>query len=1408
MKFAVLVTAFTVAAAIRVPASWDDAKTKEVSKFSHRNKGIHRGHDNYHYKIPHQHLPPKRFYGKPPRFVNNRKPVQKPFKSNIHNFKSNGWTPIVPPPHYYNGDTKGYKKKPYIYEKPHKKKNYDDNSESMFQKNNYKEEEEPFQKVADFEDGDYLENAKLRQSTKENFIKHELNKKSQPELEYSNDEDDESDEDVEETSESFVPTKFYAKVRRNDNYEHLPYDENDRLKKVVKESKIHTIYTEKGFEDEAYDHGDEEKNGENGQSSSEHLVEREPKPNNTLQIIKIDNLKDAIKEPHIIEIEKLKTSNSTKRRKRYVDDEVTEKYPYYNDKNVNKDSPLRYAENLENIPLKSQDDMAFYNQATKRIKCQENLPIEDVKDQNKTVGNYTVEIPNEVAKNGSDLGNQIDCFKNKYFGDNPLDSPFFNEPTVEPISEDFFKELRFEQISITTEESVHQDDRLDESSIVHKNSTEASINNLNFNILTDIIGQIKDKTQNETQLETIDAAESTIETEAVDYSHREAKSLTDDRNNSTEIDLPESQALILRRRKYRPVRPYLNKFVDYGKMYPRKTTSSYHPYFEEYVPTSTVLPKYKVVSEVFYKDEIKPNEQLNVFADVINNIQNLSRTDAYSDNAEPIAVKLNVNRYSKVNNKKIKIPSKKIHIKNVLDDSYLDTYDELQSTKYTTTSTTTMKPMVAYKSRPKFKTHRNNEQVYEELLQSLKNKDQYTEESQNQEQFANNAVIHKVKVRRRNRPSTTTTTTTSPTTEVEEEYEDSTKPVLGLNPPGHFNYKTIIANQQTEDKVLNLYIVPGMKPPPKQKVYLYSDYRQLPKNNIRRRYDYSLRRSKREANKPAYNDYSRNRGRQNENIEKTSIDEDDDDDYVPHRPKNYHYDEKLGKIVYHNTKPLDEDEEEEVYEEVVETTRAPKHRTTTKKPLVITSPKPGEGFMDYIKLLQSNPNYKNIMETTTTEKPTTTLKPIKVASSKDAPEFLNLLSKLHSNSGYKKIENEDEAPKKSKISHKKEEEKVEEVEEEEEEDDEEAPAIVQNSPGGQNVQFDSNYQIFDIGDFIPKVKNYMPRTSIDYSKYKTIERPNMRHNLSARYNSEENLEEINTSRLPILAEKSMTVADSSEESTDEVERPSTSTTTTTTTEKSVLKLRMRGRKRPGSRITTKAPSRTSTTRTTTTTTERIQHEKPKRNYLRRRPTRIKLRTTTANILEEDADDTTKILRRRSEQSTVTELTNFQPIYVPDDSREVTDEPEKVAKKEKETANKVPSNVEVFKKYDQTKRHGGNYRRLFDTKNIINQNKLRQGKILHLSKNVSTTTEKPSTRLADIVLKPVAYYTDAKLPKSINQLKAVDVDDVEVDESSTENIDDYYDDEVQIHFDKNEDGTKGDKPNIIKDPSKRLYYYLE
>lgn len=49
------------------------------------------------------------------------------------------------------------------------------------------------------------------------------------------------------------------------------------------------------------------------------------------------------------------------------------------------------------------------------------------------------------------------------------------------------------------------------------------------------------------------------------------------------------------------------------------------------------------MSEVFYKEQIKPNEQLNVFADIINNIKNASQAastpeQSHSDSVEQSSV--------------------------------------------------------------------------------------------------------------------------------------------------------------------------------------------------------------------------------------------------------------------------------------------------------------------------------------------------------------------------------------------------------------------------------------------------------------------------------------------------------------------------------------------------------------------------------------------------------------------------------------------------------------------------------------------------------------------------------------------------------------------------------------------------
>ncbi|KAM3961942.1 LOW QUALITY PROTEIN: uncharacterized protein ACR2FA_004030 [Aphomia sociella] len=130
------------------------------------------------------------------------------------------------------------------------------------------------------------------------------------------------------------------------------------------------------------------------------------------------------------------------------------KYPYYfkNHKTVHKDSPLRYAENLKLIPKKSQGGTEFYDSRS-QLECSEvDEKVEAIpKKLNKkghpdSVDDDGEEIKEEDEKENdpleekprlNGLGDKIDCFKAKYFGENPLDSPFFKEEIIanpEPVT--------------------------------------------------------------------------------------------------------------------------------------------------------------------------------------------------------------------------------------------------------------------------------------------------------------------------------------------------------------------------------------------------------------------------------------------------------------------------------------------------------------------------------------------------------------------------------------------------------------------------------------------------------------------------------------------------------------------------------------------------------------------------------------------------------------------------------------------------------------------------------------------------------------------------------------------------------------------------------------------------------------
>ncbi|XP_030760550.1 uncharacterized protein LOC115885705 [Sitophilus oryzae] len=268
-------------------------------------------------------------------------------------------------------------------------------------------------------------------------------------------------------------------------------------------------------------------------------------------------------------------------------------------------------------------------------------------------------------------------------------------------------------------------------------------------------------------------------------------------------------------------------------------------------------------------------------------------------------------------------------------------------------------------------------------------------------------------------------------------------------------------------------------------------------------------------------------GRQGLDLETSSEVSESVDDYIPHRPKSYHYDEDTKKIVYHNKPEKEEVEEEEIeeieipvspgiYLERAEDATHPTPKKTTTSPLLATATPPadGEGLLDFVLKLKNNPNYKFIPDPTTAS-PDTLSSAASVSielQSTTPPAFLNILSKVKSDSRYKYIEDPKEPSAKSKTTTIK-------PEEEEAEDE-----LEEEEQGKINITDDAeeklkNIQIFDINQFIPTVQPIVTPTPIDYSKYKTIERP--RHNISSRYNADEdrNTEEDESIKRPALLEE-------------------------------------------------------------------------------------------------------------------------------------------------------------------------------------------------------------------------------------------------------------------------------------------------
>lgn len=106
-----------------------------------------------------------------------------------------------------------------------------------------------------------------------------------------------------------------------------------------------------------------------------------------------------------------------------------EKYPFYADSKVSRSSALKYITNPRQVPRKTLGGTEFYDSRDRYLECADVEPdLKKVVPEEEEPDPDREQRGDQVRLRG--LGEKLDCFRAKYFDENPLDNPLFMEKQV------------------------------------------------------------------------------------------------------------------------------------------------------------------------------------------------------------------------------------------------------------------------------------------------------------------------------------------------------------------------------------------------------------------------------------------------------------------------------------------------------------------------------------------------------------------------------------------------------------------------------------------------------------------------------------------------------------------------------------------------------------------------------------------------------------------------------------------------------------------------------------------------------------------------------------------------------------------------------------------------------------------